>query len=297
MSAAPRNSATEVAFDALVALRHTGAAARRRAVPSVLRPGGFAGRRRGHGLDINDVRPFAEGDDLRHADAAATARTGRLHVRTFHEERDRAALLVADFRSPMLWATRGRLRSVAAAEVLAAAGWEVIDGGGKAGLLAVRDGALDHVPVRAREATMMQIAGALEDSHRRALAHAREAAASGRRTTEPLAASLERAGRLVPPGGAILCATGLDTPGAAFDAVVGALARRRRLTLILIRDPFEAAPPAGRITFYGDDGIVTEGRFSAADKGGRIAAFEALGARVRIVDSAAPARLDGLDLS
>ena len=82
------------------------------------RPGGFAGKRRGNGLEIVDVRPFSEGDDSRHLDAATTARTGRPHVRTFRDEREKTALLVADFRPAMLWGTRRRLRSVAAADAL-----------------------------------------------------------------------------------------------------------------------------------------------------------------------------------
>ncbi len=272
--------ATAVRFEDLVALRHGAGPRRRMAVPSVLRPGGFAGRRRGPGLDIHDVRPFAEGDDMRHADPAATARTGRIHVRTFHEERDRAALLVADFRRPMLWATRGRLRSVAGAAALATVGWRIIDAGGKVGLLAVREGGLDHVAVRPRERTMMQIAGALEVSHGRALAGARAGAvdAAARRPipTEPLHAVLERAARLVPRGGAIVCATGLDAPGAGFEAVVGSIARRRRLVLVLVRDPLETAPPARRFSYFGEDGVVMDGAHPGRGRG---RAREASGAR------------------
>ncbi|WP_226575000.1 DUF58 domain-containing protein [Acuticoccus sediminis] len=290
--------ATEVRFEALVALRHQGAHGRRLAVPSVLRPGGFAGRRRGHGLDINDVRPFADGDDLRHADAAATARTGRLHVRTFHEERDRAVLLVADFRRPMLWATRGRLRSVAAAESLASVGWRVIDAGGKVGLLVVREAGLDYVAVRARERTMMQIAGLLEESHARALDEARVAASGGvPGATEPLHVVLERAGRLVPRGGAIVCATGLDAPGDGFEAVVGTILRRRRLFVLMVRDPLEAAPPARRFAYFGDDGVILEGRFPGGSDA-RVAALGALGVTVRTVDTTAGAEaLDDLEVA
>ena len=83
-----------------------------------LRPAGFPGRRRGAGLETIDVRPFVEGDDVRHLDRNVTARTGLPHVRSFREERGATVLLVADFRAPMLWGTRRVLRSVAAAEAL-----------------------------------------------------------------------------------------------------------------------------------------------------------------------------------
>ena len=78
-------------------------------------PGGFATRRKGHGLEVADKRVYAPGDDIRHLDRNATARTGVLHIRQFQEERDRVTLLIADFRPSMFWGLRRAFRSVAAA--------------------------------------------------------------------------------------------------------------------------------------------------------------------------------------
>ncbi|HET9068090.1 MAG TPA: DUF58 domain-containing protein, partial [Amaricoccus sp.] len=115
----PRHDpATTVSADALMAL------ARRAARPAgalAERPGIAPTRKRGQGHEIREIRPFTDGDDPRHLDAAATARSGSLQVRSFHEDRERTVLLVADFRRPMLWGTRARFRSVAAAEALALA--------------------------------------------------------------------------------------------------------------------------------------------------------------------------------
>src|SRR5690606_41128872 len=66
------------------------------------RPGNTATRRRGQGHEIRELRPFAEGDDPRHIDAAATARTGVPQLRSFHEDRENNLMLIADFRRPML---------------------------------------------------------------------------------------------------------------------------------------------------------------------------------------------------
>lgn len=314
----------DVSFARLIALRRR-ARRDRVAAPSVARPGAFAGRRRGAGLDIHDIRPFVDGDDVRHADPAATARTGRLHVRTFYAEEDRAALLVADFRRPMLWGTKGRLRSVAAAEALAAIGWRVVDAGGKVGVFAIRPGEADYLAPRGRERAMIRVAGTLERSHRLALAEAgqdaagpraiRQSAAGPRATRQSAAVSraipqrsagpratrqsatrtsvavptpalhtmLERAGRLVPPGAAIVLATGLDAPGDAFEAVAGSLARRRRLVVLLVLDAVETAPPPGALAYFGDDGAVAEGRFREGGSDPRVATLTALGAQVVVV--------------
>jgi len=62
---------------------------------------GFAGGSqrslfRGQGLEFAELRSYQEGDNLRHLDPAASARTGRLQVRTFQEERNQTILLLAD---------------------------------------------------------------------------------------------------------------------------------------------------------------------------------------------------------
>ena len=98
-------------FDALFRLQHLGGTMRSGQSRSMTAyPGGFIYRQRGRGLEINDVRPWLFGDDIRHIDRNATARTGIQHVRTFRDERDRSLLLVADFRPSMLFGTRRAFR-------------------------------------------------------------------------------------------------------------------------------------------------------------------------------------------
>ncbi|TXN65030.1 DUF58 domain-containing protein, partial [Methylobacterium sp. WL6] len=124
-TAAPEtNPAFHLSGEALMGLRHL---ARRGVTPATRTlaglPGGIVTKRRGRGSEPDDVRLWSEGDDRRHIDRNATARTGILHVRTHHDERDRAVVLLADFRPSMLFGTRRALRSVAAAEALALLGW------------------------------------------------------------------------------------------------------------------------------------------------------------------------------
>ena len=234
--AEPRSRATELDVDHLVGLRREAANVQFDFVRSDNRTGGLAGRRRGRGSDIRELRLYAEGDDLRHVDAMASVRSGQLQVRTFHEDQDRTVLLVADFRPPMLWGTRRRLRSVAAGEALALAGWQAVLAGGKVGLLAVTADHAYHVPPQARDKAMLRIAGALSRAHDQASAFA------GHQDTRPvdaLATVLERAARLAPSGSTVLIATGLDDPGSDFADVSGSLARRTQLIFFLVRDGIE----------------------------------------------------------
>ena len=68
--------------DPVIALRRRVLSAETPPVLAAL-PGGFATRRKGHGLEVADMREYVAGDDIRHLDRGTTARTGRLHIREF----------------------------------------------------------------------------------------------------------------------------------------------------------------------------------------------------------------------
>lgn len=50
----------------------------------------------GTGMRMSDIREYQAGDDVRHLDWNVSARTGALHVRTFHEERELTAWFLID---------------------------------------------------------------------------------------------------------------------------------------------------------------------------------------------------------
>ena len=282
-----RSRATELDVDHLVDLRREAAGAPFDFVRSDTRTGGLAGRRRGRGSDIRELRPYAEGDDLRHVDAMASARSGQLQVRTFHEDQDRTVLLVADFRPPMLWGTRRRLRSVAAGEALALAGWRAVLAGGKVGLLAVTADHAYHVNPQARDKAMLRIAGALSRAHDQASAFAGHRKA---RPADALATILERAARLAPSGSTVLIATSLDEPGEDFADVSGSLARRTQLIFFLVRDGIEGdlnVPPLPYLPLGSSPGAAPAwGHLSANTPDHRLDILPE-GASVRLIDAAA----------
>lgn len=203
--------------------------------------GAASGPKRGEGGDIYDLRPFQDGDDPRQIDPGASARSGRAQMRSRHEQVDRTALLVADFRASMFWSTRGQLRSVAAAEVLAVEGWQVVAAGGQVGCVCLRDNGIDNVAAKPREAAMLGVAGSLARAHKMAL----DEAFAGGADTPTLDILLERVAGKARPGCDIVLATGFDAPGDHFEAAANALMRKCKLTVLLIQDALELAPPRG----------------------------------------------------
>ena len=238
---------TVVTARGLIAQRGGDLPRRRTTPPTSALPGGFAIRKRGQGQVTADSRLYTAGDDMRYVDRGATARSGQLHVRTFHEERDRVVFLVADFRPAMLWGMRRAFRSVAAAEALTRLGWQVVASGGRVGLLAICAGAPVIVGTRGGTRGMLAVIGGLVRAHAAAL----QGAAL---TDPPLDAALSGL-RLVAPRGAVLViASALDNPGEGFEAAIGRLAQHHRPRFLLVGDHALQELPAGTYPIQGPDG-------------------------------------------
>ncbi|PCJ08102.1 MAG: DUF58 domain-containing protein [Rhodobacteraceae bacterium] len=236
--------------DALIALRRVALAAKADPVLAAL-PGGISTRRKGHGLEVADKREYVAGDDLRHLDRGATARTGRLHIRQFQEERDRVTLLIADFRPAMFWGISRAFRSVVAAEALAMIGWNVVEAGGRVGLLAVTPGDPVIVPARARVRGMLDVIGGMVQAHCTGL----DMLMAGQGDSNlRLDQSLARVERIAPAGAELVLASGFDAPGDGLPDRLDALAQRRDPQLVLITDAQATRLPRGRYPIRLPDG-------------------------------------------
>jgi uncharacterized protein (DUF58 family) len=148
----------------LVALR---GAARGLVLPSrraALAPlqGGHHSAQRGRGLEFDEVRPYAAGDDARHIDWRVTARRGRAHTKLFHEERERPVWLVADLHPGLFFGSRRQLESALLLRAAAVLGWVTVQGGDRLGAVIASGSAPPRLwPPRAREAGVLSVLQAL----------------------------------------------------------------------------------------------------------------------------------------
>ncbi len=112
---------------------------------------------RGRGIDFDEVRIYQPGDDVRTIDWRVTARTGKMHTKIFHEEKERPVILVIDLRSTMFFGSRRCFKSVLAANAAALLAWAALAAGDRIGALLVTDsGIIDIKPRRSRH-TLLQI--------------------------------------------------------------------------------------------------------------------------------------------
>lgn len=299
MTAALQAEGVALRADPLISLRHVVLAGLRPEALANL-PGGFPGRRKGAGQEVADLREYIAGDDLRHLDRSTSARTGKLHVRQFQQERDRVVLLVADFRASMLWGVSRALLSVATAEVLSLLGWSVIEQGGRVGLLAITPGAPVVVAARGRARGQLDVIGGLVRAHAAALAEA--GSQVGPLAGPTLDGALAAVERICPSGAEVVIASGFDAQGAGLGATLDRIAQRRSVRLYEVTDAQDLPP--GRYPVRLPDGRRQRLQIGGARAGaGRAQVARQIGGRTaHPIDAALPpqqlaAQLSGQSLS
>jgi uncharacterized protein (DUF58 family) len=228
----------------LLALRAAAAAVDLAARPTRARaePGGAApSRQRGRGIEFEEVRAYAPGDDVRSIDWRVTARTGRPHTRVFRAERERPVYLLIDQRAQMRFGSQVRLKSVQALRAAALLAWAALGGGDRIGGLVLTDtGHHERRPRRSRHAVLELLRLGLAANMRLAAGEPPRAAPESR--LEDALAALRRVAR---PGSlAVLISDFHDLDGGA-QRQLHLLARHVEVRGLWVLDPLERELPRG----------------------------------------------------
>ena len=198
------------------------------------RAGTRVSRLRGRGMEYSESRSYLPGDDVRSIDWRVTARTGRVHTKLFHEERDRPVFFVVDLGEHMRFGTRRAFKSVVAAEAASLLAWAAVANGDRVGGLAFAGGHTAESRIeggRRGALAFFRILAGLQDE------------AGGRDATGGLEIALSRARRVARPGTLIIVIS--DFSGLR-DPMARQLARLREHHEPLcawIYDGLESIPP------------------------------------------------------
>lgn len=186
----------------------------------------------GLGTELAQLRPYESGDDVRHIDAAASARTGTPHVRLHVPERALTTWIVLDLSPSMAFGTARRLKADVAEGAALVFGRLAVRRVGSVGLIAFGAGEPRVLPPRGSKPGMVAL--------RRVLAQG--VAPDGRHDPEALADAVRRAGRLAgPPGVVVIISDFRDQR--AWERPLGSLRVRHSVLAVEIVDPREAELP------------------------------------------------------
>lgn len=203
--------------------------------------GGHRSAQRGRGLEFEEVRPYAAGDDARNIDWRVTARRGKPHTKLFREERERPVWLLADLHPGLFFGSRRQLESALLLRAAALLGWAAVQGGDRLGaVLATASGAPRLWPPRAREAGVLPFLQALVQAQPRAPG---APAAPGRSGLDDALLALRPVLR---PGSLLLVLSDFSALGERGEEALAALSLHAECRLLWIADALERnGLPAG----------------------------------------------------
>ncbi|MDT7920569.1 MAG: DUF58 domain-containing protein [Meiothermus sp.] len=108
--------------------------------------GDYTGFFYGPSLDLAEVREYQPGDEVRRIDWNVTARTGKIHIRQYREEKEVTVWLVVDLSASMRFGTRRVLKAEEALEFVGTAAAIVGRHGDKVGAVGFSEAGLRVVP-------------------------------------------------------------------------------------------------------------------------------------------------------
>lgn len=187
----------------------------------------------GPGTELAQLRPYETGDDVRHIDAAATARTGQTHVRLHVPERALTTWIVLDVSPSMAFGTARRLKADVAEGVAIAFGRLGVRRAGAVGLLTFGAGQPHVLPPRGAKPGMVAL--------RRQLAEG--VATDGRHDPNALADAVRRLARLARLPSLVVVVSDFRDQR-AWERPVGSLRVRHSVLAVEVADPRESELPA-----------------------------------------------------
>lgn len=194
--------------------------------------GGHRSAQRGRGLEFEEVRLYAAGDDTRNIDWRVTARRGRTHTKLFREERERPVWLVADLHAGLYFGSRRQFKSALLLRTAAILAWVAALGGDRVGAV-ICNGAEQALifPPRAREAGVMPILQALIEMQPRA---------PGMPVVSGLQQAVTTLHPLLQPGSLVLLLSDFAALDRATEDLLASSSRHSDFRLLWLTDPLES---------------------------------------------------------
>ena len=112
---------------------------------------------KGRGMEFDEVREYNLGDDVRSIDWNVTARTGRLHIKKFVEERELTVMIIVDASRSSQFASVRDLKAKLAAEIAAVFSFAAIRNNDKVGLIVFTDQIEKFIPPQKGKAHVLRV--------------------------------------------------------------------------------------------------------------------------------------------
>ncbi len=189
---------------------------------------------KGRGMEFEEVREYAPGDDIRHIDWNVTARMDRPFVKLHRDERELTVMFLVDVSGSTEFGTQAKFKNEIAAEITALLAYSALRNNDKIGLIIFSDHVEHYLPPKKGTGHVWRV---IRDilSHRSRLGKT------------DVAVSLDYFGRVVKKKSIVFLIS--DFQGVDFPRQIRSVAKRHDLIAISITDPREwEMPPVGFVS-------------------------------------------------
>ena len=206
---------------------------------------------KGRGIELEEVRSYTFGDDIRDIDWRVTARKDTPYTKLYAEEKDREIYVLLDLSPYMVFGTRKELKSVAAAKIAGLLGWLALGNKDRFGCI-IFDGRNNYVfKPKNHQGNLIAIFKKIAAVSQEIL----------RKTNEPQNDGFAKTVKLVQQNiksqVTVFVISDFNYFDDALKKAIAGMARRTKVFMVNVFDVFEEYPPKG-------------GEYMAADYGRRL---------------------------
>jgi uncharacterized protein (DUF58 family) len=193
--------------------------------------GGYLSTFRGQGMEFDEVREYAPGDDIRNIDWNVTARAGHPFIKRFIVEREMCVLLVVDISGSLGFGSGEVSKSKLVTELATLLAFLAIGNGDRVGLLLASDRVEHFIPPGNGKKHLYRVI-------REMFTHQRQS------TGTDLGAALDFACRMVPRHSTVFVVSDFLMPAEGLEKPVARLSKRHDAIAVSISDPREMEIPS-----------------------------------------------------
>ncbi|HKM38430.1 MAG TPA: DUF58 domain-containing protein [Thiopseudomonas sp.] len=194
-------------------------------------------RLRGRGMDFDQVRAYQAGDDARSIDWRVTARTGTVHTKVFHEERERPTFILVEQSLHLFFASTGCFKSVIAAQAASLFAWASLKHNDRVGGLVFDHNSAKAIAVHRNKRSVLHFLQAITEANQRLQQPMTSA------LNNPLPHALQQAQRLTRPGSLMILICNERHLNDETSQLLRNLATHAELILLPLSDPLEHSLP------------------------------------------------------
>ncbi len=255
------SSAITLDLDELIAMRGRRSVLGRNRRIDGFRFGDLSSRRRGIGLELDNIGPYQWGDDIRHMDWFATARTGRPQVKQFRHDVQQTVIVALDLRPHMIFGSSGHPMIKTACLAAAKIAWSTSYDHQPLGLLLIGPDPPVLIPPRRGRRARLQHLARIVEGYEKAIDHLSK-------SVSDLAGSLDHLTKAMAGDVEAVIVSDFSFVGDGFDRTLREVGAHGSMSAVVVEDGLmQEAPPAGAYPLRtGDDHALTTVAIRAGDE-------------------------------